>query len=76
MKKKRNINLRAGDKLLEFTLVREPSLEIKLLGGSVVESAGDDGDNTVGDAEGLVESLGVGDHVLEHLPRPVVVMLL
>jgi hypothetical protein len=62
-------NLRARDELLEFTLVGEPSLEIELLGGGVVESARDDGDDAVWDAEGLVESLGVGDHVLEHLPR-------
>ena len=58
----------ARDELLELALVGEPSLEIELLGSGVVERTGDDGDDAVRDAEGLVEGLGVGDHVVEHLP--------
>lgn len=59
----------ARDELLELALVGEPSLEIELLGGRVVEGARDDGDDAVRDAERLVEGLRVGDHVVEHLPR-------
>lgn len=57
-----------GDELLVLSLVREPCLEIVLLGSGVVEGARDDGDELVWEAEGLVEALGVGDHVVEHLP--------
>lgn len=60
--------VRAGDELLVLTLVWEPSLKIVLLGGGVVERAGDDLNNTVWDAKGLVELLGVPDHLLEGLP--------
>lgn len=59
----------AGDELLILALVWEPSLKIVLLGGSVVKGSGNDLDHTVWDAEGLVELLGVADHLLEGLPR-------
>lgn len=59
----------ARDELLELALVGEPGLEIELLRGGVVERAGHNGDDAVGDAERLIEGLAVGDHVLEHLPR-------
>lgn len=38
------------------------------LGGGEVELAGDDVDDAIGDGEGLVEGLGVGDHLVEHWP--------
>ena len=60
--------VRAGDKLLVLALVWEPGLKIVLLGGSVVEGAGNDLNNTVWDTEGLVELFRVSDHLLEGLP--------
>ena len=59
----------ARDQLLELSLVGEPSFKIKLLGSCIVEGAGDNGNHTVRDSEGLIELLRVGDHVLKHLPR-------
>ena len=44
-----------------------------LLGGGVVEGARHNVDHSVGDAKRLVERLAVPDHLLEHLPRGVVV---
>lgn len=59
----------ARDQLLELSLVGEPSLKIELLGGGVVERAGNDGHDAVGDAERLVKLLRVGNHLVKHLPR-------
>lgn len=59
----------ARNELLVLSLEGEPRLQVVLLGGSVVESTGNDGNNTVGKAKGLVELLGVGDHVVKGLPR-------
>ena len=58
----------AGDELLVLALEGEPGLEIVLLGGSVVESTRDNADDTVGQAEGLVELLGSVDHLVEVSP--------
>jgi hypothetical protein len=60
--------VRAGDQLLVLALEGEPGLEIVLLGGGVVQSTRDDGHDTVWNAKGLVEFLGVGDHVVKLLP--------
>ena len=47
--------------------------QVELLGCGVVECAGADADDAVGDAEQLAELLGVADHLLQRLPRLVVV---
>lgn len=58
----------AGDEFLVFTLEGEPGFEIVLLGSGVVESSRDDGDDAVGEAEGLVEFFGETDHFVEVFP--------
>ena len=58
----------ARNQLTESAIAGEPSLEIVLLGGSIVQSAGDDVDHLVGDVQGLVELTAVLDHVLVHIP--------
>jgi len=49
-------------------LEREPGLQIIFLGGSEIESARNDGDDAVRDAEGLVEAFGIREHNVKHLP--------
>ena len=58
----------AGDKLAVLLGAGEPAFEIVLGGGGVVEGAGDDGDDAVGEAELLVPLLRGGDHALEFFP--------
>ena len=45
----------AGDEFFVFALEGEPSFKIVFFCGGVVESAGDDGDDLIGETEGLVE---------------------
>ena len=47
--------------------------QVELLCGGVVECARADADDAVSDAEQLAELLGVADHLVERLPRLVVV---
>ena len=58
----------ARDQFFVFALEGEPSFEVVLLCGGVVEGAGDDGDDLVGETEGLVEFLGGFEHCVEGLP--------
>ena len=58
----------AGDKFLVLLLEGEPSLQVVLLGGGVVESTRNNLDNLVGKTQGLVELLGGVHHVLKCLP--------
>lgn len=58
----------ARHELLVLALEREPGFEIPLLGGGVVEGARDDGDDLVGEAEGLVEFFRGVDHLVESFP--------
>lgn len=58
----------ARNQLLVGTLEGEPSLQIILLGSSVVQGSRDDRDNAVGETQGLVEVFRVLDHVVKHLP--------
>lgn len=58
----------AGHELLVLTLEWEPGLQVVLLGGSIVESTGNDGDDAVGDVQGLVEFFGGVDHLVKVLP--------
>mmetsp|Transcript_35954 Transcript_35954/g.90791 ORF Transcript_35954/g.90791 Transcript_35954/m.90791 type:complete len:226 (+) Transcript_35954:975-1652(+) len=51
----------------------EPRLQVVLLGGCVVQLAAHDVDHVVGQAQGLVERLGVGQHLLHHVPAAVAV---
>lgn len=59
----------AGHQLSVGVVSREPALKVVLADGSVVERAGDDVDDVVGEAQRLVELLGGGDHLLLHLVR-------
>lgn len=59
----------ARNKLLVLLLEGEPSLEIILLGGGVVQLAGDNGHNSVGKTQRLVELLGGINHSVKLLPR-------
>lgn len=54
--------VRARDQFLVLSLVREPSLQIIFNSGSVVETARDNVDQTIRDAERLIELARVGDH--------------
>ena len=56
-----------------ITWAWKPGFKIKFLGRSVVQRSRDDVNDPVGDVEGLVESLGVANHLVHHLPRQVVV---
>lgn len=46
----------------------EPGFKVVLFGGSIVQLPRHDVDHPVGQAQALVEFLGVGDHLLKHLP--------
>lgn len=61
--------VRARDKFTEFVEAREVTLKIVLLGGSIVELARNDRDDTVRDVQRLVEFLRDSDHLLVHRPR-------
>ena len=54
-------------------IVNVSTCQVELLGCGVVEGSGADADDAVGDAEQLAELLGVADHLLQRLPRLVVV---
>lgn len=58
----------ARDKLLILSLEREPSLEVILLGGCIVQPPGHNGDYPVRETQALVECLGIGDHLIKRLP--------
>jgi len=55
-------------KLLVLALEGEPGLEVVLFRCGVVERAGDDGDDAVGELEGFVEFFGRVDHAVEFGP--------
>lgn len=59
----------ARHELLVLLLEWEPSLQVVLLGSGVIQCAGNDSRDLVGELQGLVELLGSGHHVLEGLPR-------
>ncbi|GIX65561.1 RNA 3'-terminal phosphate cyclase [Babesia caballi] len=59
----------AGDELTVRTHLGEVRLEVVLLGGSVVERAGHDGNDPVGQVERLVKRPRNGDHLLVMLRR-------
>lgn len=58
----------AGDELTEGTGTGEPGLQIQLLGGGVIQSAGHNVHNAVGNAKQLAELLGVANHLVHELP--------
>jgi hypothetical protein len=58
----------ARDKLLVLALEWEPSFEVVLLCCGIVQGAGDDGYDLVGELECFVKFLGVGDHGVELFP--------
>lgn len=58
----------AGHEFLVLALEGKPGFEVVFLGGGVVEGAGDDSDDAVGEAEGLVEGFGGVDHGVEGFP--------
>ena len=62
----------ARDELTEFARARKPSFEIEFLRRRVVQFTGDDVHHSVRDAQLLIEFFGITDHLLEHLPRFVV----
>lgn len=59
----------AGHQFFVFALERKPRLKIKLLGCSVVQCPGDDGNNLIREPERLVECLGRREHVIKCFPR-------
>lgn len=59
----------ARNQLLVLSLEREPGFQIILYRRGVVQRAGNDVDNSVRQAEGLVKGFTVGDHRVEHLGR-------
>ena len=63
----------AGHELAPRLRGGEPSLEIVLLRRGIVKLAGYDVDDLVGEAEALVERLGVANHALHLLPALVAV---
>eukprot|EP00053_Salpingoeca_punica_P013131 m.118382 g.118382 ORF g.118382 m.118382 type:complete len:523 (+) comp16116_c0_seq1:1637-3205(+) len=62
----------AGHKLAESARAGEPGLQVQLLRGSQVQRARDNGNHPVGQANRLAKVLGVVHHLVEHLPRLVV----
>jgi len=68
-REERRTAIRDRLQLLVRSLVREPSFNVVLDGGGVVEGSRDDRDDLVRKLQRLVESFRVGGHLFEHLHR-------